>query len=298
MVEHNAVDDKLIVVFGDEPRPAYDRVHLTDSLSGASSTKLLLATDEWYAQNGTELALRRCRCRNRSRQRHRSFRNRAARSPTRVSFLQPGHNRLSRKSSHCAWGRTASGCVRVSNRRRCLRHRRSRRRTTRHAIHASRSHRRRDFRGLEAAKAIYDLGLNVHLIEAATRLMPRQLDADGAAVLQEKIERLDVKVHCGRKLKEVEALPFDASGSKKLTGLRLTFDTGDPLMVGMLAFTAGVRPRGALAAAVGLSTSDDGGIVVDERLQVIDKVTGAGGTATNCTPLAIALRHEARRDSD
>ena len=32
MVEYNAVGDKRVVVFGDEPRPAYDRVHLTLSL--------------------------------------------------------------------------------------------------------------------------------------------------------------------------------------------------------------------------------------------------------------------------
>lgn len=273
MVEYNAVDDKRIVVFGDESRPAYDRVHLTDLLSGASSTKLSLASDEWYAENGIELFLEdpvvqidrvngivHSKSGRSIAYTRLVFATGAQPFVPEVEVISPGGDQLPGVYVY----RTVDDVYDIEDRADEL----LGTPFMQAAVIGG------GILGLEAAKAIYDLGLNVHVVEAASWLMPRQLDADGAAVLREKVERLDVTVHCGRKLKEIEALPFDASGTKKLTGLRLTFDAGDPLMVGMLVFAAGVRPRGDLAAAVGLSTSDNGGIVVDERLQVIDKITG------------------------
>ena len=44
-----------IKVFGEEPRPAYDRVKLTDYFSGTSPEKLELASREWYADRGIDL---------------------------------------------------------------------------------------------------------------------------------------------------------------------------------------------------------------------------------------------------
>ena len=42
--------------------------------------------------------------------------------------------------------------------------------------------------GLEAAKAVRDLGLETHVVEFAPRLMPRQVDDAGSKTLLEKIE--------------------------------------------------------------------------------------------------------------
>jgi len=52
--------------------------------------------------------------------------------------------------------------------------------------------------GLEAAKALRDLGLETHVVEFAPRLMPVQLDDGGAALLKRKIENLGVRVHCSK----------------------------------------------------------------------------------------------------
>lgn len=273
MVEYNAVDDKRIVVFGDEPRPAYDRVHLTDLLSGTSSTNLLLANEEWYAHNGIELFLDDPVVevdRENGVVRSQSGRSIAY---TRLVFatgskpfvppvevVSPNGEALPGVFVY----RTVDDVYDIEDRADEL----LGSPFQEAAVIGG------GILGLEAAKAVYDLGLDVHVIEVAPGLMPRQLDADGAAVLREKIEKLGVNVHCGRKLLEVEALPFEMPGAEKFTGLRLTFDKGDPMMVGMLVFAAGVRPRGELAEAAGLSTTENGGIVVDDRLQVIDKATG------------------------
>jgi nitrite reductase (NADH) large subunit len=48
--------------------------------------------------------------------------------------------------------------------------------------------------GLEAAKAAYDLGCEVHVVEFASRLMPRQVDDEGSKLLVQKIEDLGLKV--------------------------------------------------------------------------------------------------------
>ena len=46
-----------LVVFGEEIRPAYDRVHLSDFFSGKSASDLSLASGDWYAKNNIQLHL-------------------------------------------------------------------------------------------------------------------------------------------------------------------------------------------------------------------------------------------------
>jgi nitrite reductase (NADH) large subunit len=46
-----------ISVFGEEPRPAYDRVHLSEFFSGKTAEDLSLAPADWYAANQIQLYL-------------------------------------------------------------------------------------------------------------------------------------------------------------------------------------------------------------------------------------------------
>src|SRR5882724_186146 len=46
-----------LVVFGEEPRRAYDRVHLSEYFSGKSAEDLSMSTADWYADNGVALYL-------------------------------------------------------------------------------------------------------------------------------------------------------------------------------------------------------------------------------------------------
>src|SRR5215831_11015343 len=59
LAERSAACAMRIVVIGNEPVPAYDRVRLTTLLSGASISGLLLSGAEWYAAAGIELQLGR-----------------------------------------------------------------------------------------------------------------------------------------------------------------------------------------------------------------------------------------------
>ena len=58
LVESGAVGGPLrVVVFGEEPRPAYDRIRLTELLAGRREEDLTLAPRDWYEAHGIELFL-------------------------------------------------------------------------------------------------------------------------------------------------------------------------------------------------------------------------------------------------
>src|SRR5690606_9821346 len=47
----NRSEDCEIIVYGEEPRPAYDRVHLSSYFSGSTADDLLMAPLSWYDEN-------------------------------------------------------------------------------------------------------------------------------------------------------------------------------------------------------------------------------------------------------
>jgi nitrite reductase (NADH) large subunit len=46
-----------ITVFGEEIRPAYDRVHLSEYFAGKTIEDLTMASEDWYSENGINLIL-------------------------------------------------------------------------------------------------------------------------------------------------------------------------------------------------------------------------------------------------
>jgi len=115
--------------------------------------------------------------------------------------------------------------------------------------------------GLEAAKAVRDLGLETHVVEFAPRLMPRQVDDAGSKTLLDKIEGMNVRVHLGKSTREF-------FGNGKVEGLE--FADGGRLEVDMVVISAGIRPRDELARACGLEVGPRGGVVVDDTLRTSD----------------------------
>ncbi|HZX74801.1 MAG TPA: FAD-dependent oxidoreductase, partial [Cyclobacteriaceae bacterium] len=51
----NQAKEVEIVVYGEEPRPAYDRVHLSSYFSGTTADELLMAPASWYVENNIQL---------------------------------------------------------------------------------------------------------------------------------------------------------------------------------------------------------------------------------------------------
>ncbi len=115
--------------------------------------------------------------------------------------------------------------------------------------------------GLEAAKATSDLGLETHIVEFAPRLMPRQIDDAGSALLVRRIEQLGVRVHLNQTTKEI-------LGRGSVEGL--VFGDGQKIDVEMVVVSAGIRPRDELARACRLTVGERGGVVVDDQLRTSD----------------------------
>ena len=117
--------------------------------------------------------------------------------------------------------------------------------------------------GLEAAKALLSLGLETHVIEFASRLMPLQVDDTGAAVLRARIEELGVQVHLSTTTREILA-----GEDGRVRALRLADDT--EIAIELLVFSAGIRPRDELARASGLRVGERGGIAIDGSCRTSD----------------------------
>jgi nitrite reductase (NADH) large subunit len=110
--------------------------------------------------------------------------------------------------------------------------------------------------GLEIARAVRSRGADVEVVEVFDRLLPRQLDAQGAALLKNQVESLGIRVRLGVTTEEI-------LGVDEVRGLRLK--SGADLNADMAVIAAGVRPSLALLAEAGLAT--DKGLIVDDRLQ-------------------------------
>jgi nitrite reductase (NADH) large subunit len=116
--------------------------------------------------------------------------------------------------------------------------------------------------GLEAANALSGLGLETHVVEMAPRLMAVQVDDAGGAMLRRHVEELGLTVHTGAATKEV------LGEEGRVTGLAMA--DRDPLATDLVVFSAGIRPRDALARAAGLDVAERGGVLVDERCRSSD----------------------------
>ncbi len=110
--------------------------------------------------------------------------------------------------------------------------------------------------GLEAGHALKKLGKRIMVVEFFPRLLPRQLDVDGARRLQEIMEDMGFSFRLGAKTQEI-------TGDGQVSGILL--EGGESLSGGMVVVSAGVRPNTVLAERLALSI--DKGIVVDEHLQ-------------------------------
>jgi nitrite reductase (NADH) large subunit len=116
--------------------------------------------------------------------------------------------------------------------------------------------------GLEAANALVQLGLETHVVEMAPRLMPVQLDDAGGTTLVRHIEGLGVHVHTGAATQQVVEAPAGGVGGLEVAGERLD--------VQLVVFSAGIRPRDVLARGCGLAVAERGGVLVDERCRTED----------------------------
>lgn len=240
-----------ITVICEESRPAYDRVHLTSYFSGKSAQELSLVEPDFFDRSGISLqlseravAIDRERRTVQSAGGHRFEYDRLVLATGSYPFVPqiPGHNRPG-----CFVYRTIDDLDAI----------RDASATARSGVVIGGG-----LLGLEAAKALKDLGLDTHVVEFAPRLMVVQIDDGGGSMLSGRIRALGVGVHTS---KQTTAIVDGAEHAHCLQ-----FADGSLLETDLIVFSAGIRPRDELARAAGLQVGDRGGIVIDDACRTTD----------------------------
>jgi nitrite reductase (NADH) large subunit len=120
--------------------------------------------------------------------------------------------------------------------------------------------------GLEAGNGLRKIGLEVSVVEFSPRLLPRQTDSPGAAILQKQMEEMGFRFYLGAKTQEIV-------GGKG--GLWVCLEGGEKLSADLVLISAGVRPEISLAKSLGLKI--DKGIKVDDTMKTaIEDIYAAG----------------------
>jgi len=267
MVGHNLIEKLVdsgaatgfdITIFCEESRLAYDRVHLSEFFAGKSAEDLALTNGEFYQRQGIRVRVG-CAVASIDREQKKVIADDGEKVSYDLLVLatgsypfvppMPGHDR-----ARCLVYRTiddlealtaAAGESKVG------------------AVVGG------GLLGLEAAKAVKDLGLETHVIEFAPRLMAVQIDDGGSAILRRKIEALGVQVHTGKNTTEI----VDGESSFH----RMNFADGEHLETDLVLFSAGIRPQDSLARDCGLDLGDRGGIVINNQCQTSDPAIYAIG---------------------
>jgi len=120
--------------------------------------------------------------------------------------------------------------------------------------------------GLEAAGALQALGLETHVVEFGPRLMGVQIDEGGGQALRSRINALGVTVHTSTR---TEAVEIGEDGAVYALVLAKGEDLS-ALPVDLVVFAAGVRARDQLGREAGLACGERGGVRIDELCRTED----------------------------
>lgn len=240
-----------VTVLCEEPRPAYDRVHLSEYFSGKTAEDLSLVEPGFFDRTGFDLRLA-------SRAASVDRRNKTV---TTVDGEQIAYDKLvlatgsnpfvppipGRERPHCFVYRTIDDLNQMKA---------SGAKSKVGVVVGG------GLLGLECAKALRDMGLETHVIEFAPRLMAVQVDDGGGRVLRAKIEDLGVVVHTSHSTVKIE----DGAEHRH----RMVFEDGSHLDTDMIVFSAGIRPRDELARQSVLAIGPRGGVVIDDHCRTSD----------------------------
>ena len=176
-VEKSEAKDFKITVFGEEPRPAYDRVHLSEFFENQDAKALEMAPAAWYDDKGINLVVG---------ERVTDI-NRTSKTITTVKDRVFSYDYLVLATGSSPFVPPIKGVEKegvfvyrtIEDLEGML------------AYAAKLKTEKPDARaavlgggllGLEAGKAVMDMGLEPHIVEFASKLMPRQLDSRSSQV--------------------------------------------------------------------------------------------------------------------
>jgi len=252
LVDLGQADNYEITVLCEEPRPAYDRVYLSSYFSGKTAEDLSLVSEGFFETNNINIKLN-------SKAEHidRSAKTVTTEKGEILSYDKlvlatgsypfvppvPGHER-----ENCLVYRTIEDLEAITEGAK----------NSRVGVVVGGG-----LLGLEAAKALKDLGLETHVVEFAPRLMAVQVDDAGGQLLKTKIQDLGVRVHTNKNTQNIT----DGESHKH----KMEFADGESLETDLILFSAGIRPHDAIARRCDLELGPRGGIQINNHCQTSDE---------------------------
>ncbi|MCX2432676.1 nitrite reductase large subunit NirB [Pedobacter sp. GR22-10] len=240
-----------LIVFGEEPRRAYDRVHLSEYFNGKTADDLSMSAANWYQEQDIDLYLN----------------NPIVGVDRNLKTVRTsggeiyGYDFLVFATGSAAFVPNIEGIekegvfvYRTIDDLDLIAGYATKAKTA--AVIGG------GLLGLEAAKALIDLGIaETSIVEFAPRLMPRQIDPAGSEMLKSMLNELGLQIHLNKNTSRIE-------GDQCITGLKFSDDS--ELASDMLVISAGIKPRDELARFCGLEVGTRGGILVDDKMQTND----------------------------
>ena len=240
-----------IITFCEEPRPAYDRVHLSAYFDGKTAEDLSMASIDWYKERDIDLYLEdKVVSIDRDNKTVTSEKgitlsyDKIVMATGSTAFVPPVpgidkegifvYRTIEDLEDITAYAKNVKTCAVIGG----------------------------GLLGLEAAKAAQDLGLKTDVVEFAPRLMPRQLDEAGGEMLKNLIEAQGMTVNLCMNTKNI-------AGETAVTAMEFADDS--VIETEMIIVSAGIRPRDDLARASGLTLGPRGGILVNSSLKTSDE---------------------------
>ncbi|USD52314.1 nitrite reductase large subunit [Vibrio sp. SCSIO 43153] len=262
MVGHRYIEDLVektdasqyeITVFCEEPRVAYDRVHLSSYFSHHTADELSLVKEGFYEKHGVNMLIgERAINVNREKRIVHSSTGREIQYDKLIMatgsfpFVPPIKGR---ESKDCFVYRTIEDLKAIEA---CAK-------KSKVGVVIGGG-----LLGLEAAGALKALGVETHVVEFAPKLMAEQLDQAGGNQLRQKIENMGVKVHTSKNTLEIAPEGKDARNVMR-------FADGTELETDFIVFSAGIRPQDKLARDMQLDVAPRGGIAINDFCQTSDE---------------------------
>jgi len=237
-----------ITIFGAEKYPNYNRIMLSPVLAGDTTIDDIILNDEqWYADNGITLHLG-----TRIKEIQRGYNKVIAEDGTETEYNNliiatgsnpfiipiPGHDKKGVLTF-----RDIDDCDAI--------------------FEAAKTYKKAaviggGLLGLEAAKGLLHLGMDVTVIHDQATLMNMQLDSVAGEMLRADLEKQGMKF-------KVSTLTTEITGEDRVTGLQ--FKDGSSLDCDLLIMAVGIRPNIAIAKDSGLFCNR--GIVVNDYMQSV-----------------------------
>ncbi len=280
MVGHRFIEDLIekaqpdqfeITVFCEEPRIAYDRVHLSSYFASHDAGELSLVADGFYQQHNVNILVGELA----------TTIDRQQKTIQTSSGQTVHYDKLIMATGSYPWVPPIKG----SDTQDCFVYR------TIEDLNAIEECAGRSKRGavvgggllgLEAAGALKNLGVETHVVEFAPMLMAEQLDRMGGEQLRGKIERMGVHVHTG---KNTQLIAQEGTEARKT----MYFADDSKLEVDFIVFSTGIRPQDKLARQCDLSIGQRGGIVINDYCQTSDPDIYAIGECASWSGRAFGL---------